>query len=335
LESAWYLTFLILGAVSQAQGAENLGQLKLSSEKVAVLGGRLMVSVPSSAISQAMQHGIMAAPESEFEQTRIVIDAGGQRMVLMAYELFTRTGADFETVAQNETAGFPVKVRTESWSGMGQLRAMAYFPLTPTKDRAANLVMGVFVAQPDGTVQSLIWYVNPEGAKAYDGALSLARSMAKTIASGKRNLEVRAGERELSGYSATKNVFIRVPAGYVATVQHGPDFIVHHIHKLTAFGSPGASVGIYLGWHPSNEHEGFQNRGTSVLFGKRVQWYEKTADEDGHKTTFAKALVPLGSGSMDAPSYADVFLEAGDASTIEELKSVAATLRLGDRTTLR
>jgi hypothetical protein len=38
---------------------------------------------------------------------------------------------------------------------------------------------------------------------------------------------------------------------------------------------------------------------------------------------------------MDAPSYADVFLEAGDASTIEELKSVAATLRIGDRTTLR
>ena len=52
---------------------------------------------------------------------------------------------------------------------------------------------------------------------------------------------------------------------------------------------------------------------------------------------FTNALVPLGpsllghaiSWSGDLPSYADVFLQAKDAAGIEELKKVAATLRIG------
>jgi len=43
----------------------------------------------------------MAAPEADSEQTRVLIDAGEQRMVLMVDELFARAATNFEGEAQN------------------------------------------------------------------------------------------------------------------------------------------------------------------------------------------------------------------------------------------
>ena len=281
----------------------------------------------------------MAAPETDNEQTRVLIDAGDQRMVLMVYELFARADADFEGEAQKETARFPVKVNLQKWPLSGGCRAIAYFPVVPTKDQQANLVMGVFVAGPDGTVQNLVWYVNPAGAVQFGGASKLAESMAKTIAPGARGLEMTTGVRELSVYSKTKSVFVTLPQGYVVTAQQGPDFIVHHVHKVMAFGDPEASLGVYIGDHPSANGEGFVKQGMSTLFGKTVSWYQKIAAVDGSTTFTARALVSLrpyvvgyaSPGVSYGPSYADVFATASDALTVEELKSIATTLRLGDR----
>lgn len=333
------LVFLLLTPLAEAGATDSLGQLTVPKTQIDVLAGRLKVSVPAGARLQPIQHGIMAAPEADNEQTRVLIDAGDQRMVLMVYELFARAAADFEGEAQKETARFPMKVNLQKWAISGPVRAIAYFPVVPTKDQEANLVMGVFVSGPDGSVQNLVWYVNPAGAIQFSAASSLAESIAKTIAPGARALEITAGVRELSIYSKTKSVFVTVPQEYVVTAQHGPDFIVHHIHKLIAFGDPEASLGVYLGDHPSSNDEGFLEQGMSTLFGKRVPWYQKVTNEDGSRMIMARAVVSVGPslfgyalpGMRDCPSYADVFVTASNASTIEELKSIATSLRLGDR----
>lgn len=333
------LVFLLVTPLKEAGAADGLGQLTVPKTQIDVLAGRLKISVPTGARLQPVQHGIMAAPEADNEQTRVLIDAGDQRMVLMVYELFARAVADFEGEAQKETAHFPMKVNLQKWMLSGPVRAIAYFPVVPTKDEEANLVMGVFVAGPDGSVQNLVWYVNPAGASQFSAASILAESIAKTIAPGARTLDIAPGARELSVYSKTKSVFVTVPQGYVVTAQHGPDFIVHHIHKVIAFGDPEASLGIYLGDHPSAKDEGFLEQGMSTLFGKRVPWSQKVTNEDGGKTILARAVVALGPslfgyalpGMSDGPSYADVFVTASDASTVEELKSIATSLRLGNR----
>jgi hypothetical protein len=334
VKQVWCLPFVLFAGCALAQPASNLGQLRIPTTQTSVLSGRLVVSIPATAVSRTMQNGIMSAPEADQEQTRVVIDAGKQRMVLMVYELFERAGADFNAEVKAEAGRLPLKVAVQNWPLSSSLRAAAYFPEVPTQDREANLVMGVFVAQPDGSVQNLMWYANPFGAKPSAGALLLAKSMAKTIAPGARTLTVAAGERELSNYSQAKSVFIRVPEGYAVTAQRGPDFIVHHIRKMTAFGSPGASMGVYLGDHPQNR-EG-DKKDMSLLFGKQVAWYQKTVKEGDASTITASALVSLRGLAPDspadyAPSYADVFLSAADAATLQELKSVAATLRIGDR----
>jgi len=322
------MVFLIVLATLRAQAANSLAEMKIPSTKTAVLAGRLSLSVPNQAKSGPMQHGIMAAAESDSEQTRIVIDAGQQRMVLMVYERFTRVGTDLEGPARKWIGRSPLNL--QKWPLTSALRAVAYFPVTPLKDHEANLVMAVFVAQRDGSVQHLVWYANPAAATQFDTALKLAKAMAKTIVPGNKGLNSSAGERELSPYSETQSIFVTVPQGYVVTAQYGPDFVVHHIHKLTFFGDSDATIGVYLGNHPAPADEGFAEKRTSVLLGKQVQWHRKTTNEDGGTVVRARALVPLG---PSYPSYADVFLEAGDPSTADELKSIAATLRFGARHT--
>jgi len=117
------------------------------------------------------------------------------------------------------------------------------------------------------------------GGGSVQHAATLAESMAGTIVSGTRALDSTSGVRELSANSKTKSVFVTVPEGYVVTAQRGPDFIVHHIHKVTVFGDEEATLGIYLGDHPSPNREGFSDQGMGNLFGKRVPWYQKVTDE--------------------------------------------------------
>jgi hypothetical protein len=108
--------------------------------------------------------------------------------------------------------------------------------------------------------------------------------------------------------------------------------MVHHVRKLVRLGETAESLGLYLGDHPSRDRQGFKEAGSAVLFGKQAQWYEKENTENGETVYFTSAIVPLGqptpSHDRDMPSFADVFLSAGDRAGTEELKKVAATLRI-------
>jgi len=196
--------------------------------------------------------------------------------------------------------------------------------------------MILYVAQADGTVQQVAFFINQSAAKEFNAATVLARSMAKTIAAGPQGLSSAAGDRELSAYSPGNAIFATVPEGYVATLQQGPDFTVHHLRKLVPFGETAESLGLYLGYYPSSNREGFKEAGNSVFFGKQAQWYEKESTENGATAYFTSAIVPVSGPNTQAtprensmPLLADVFLFAGTHAGIEELKKVAATLRIG------
>jgi hypothetical protein len=326
------LVLVVLFSMFHTASAQ-LGQLKLSAKTTDLLNGRLTVRVPAQGQPHAIERSIMAAPDAVSETTRIVIDSGGQRMVLMAYELFARTDQGFEQAVQKTSAKLPVKGRIEEYPLPSRLRGIAYFPVTPTHNEEANLVMGIYVAQADGTVQYVAFYVNRSAAKDFNAATVLAGSMAKTIAAGPRRLNTSAGEREFSAYSPKNVIFATVPDGYVVTTQDGPDFMVHHVRKMVRLGETAESLGLYVGDHPSSNREGFKDTGSAVLFGKQAKWYEKEDTQNGETVYFTSAIVLLGEpkpqGERDMPSFADVFLSAGNRAGIEELKKIAATLRIG------
>jgi hypothetical protein len=183
----------------------------------------------------------------------------------------------------------------------------------------------------------------PSGSHGPRGALALARAMAKTIAGGTRTLDLVKGERRLCTYSQTKSVFVTLPAGYLLSEQQGIDFTVQHVRKMALLGDGGATSGVsptlsvYLGDHPSGGDSGSKANGTAVVFGQKIDLSQQSSEQGGRKMIAARSLVKLGSdlqgpGSQtrQGPSYVDVFMNASNEAEIEELKSIAATLRIGD-----
>ena len=215
----------------------------------------------------------MAAPASEAEETRAVVDAGPQRMVIMAYELFRVASDDVERRISEQFKRNGEKIRLRPWELPSGLKAYAFFPESATRDEVANLVMGVYLIRSDQTIQQVAIYVNPEGAQASAKASILARAICATLAEGKRSLNQASGERELMAVSPQKSMLVTVPNGYVTTRQDGPDFSVYHIRKLVMFGEEAMSIGVYLGDYPSGQ-TGYTRRETGRLFEREIEWSE-------------------------------------------------------------
>jgi hypothetical protein len=313
--------------VTCAGAADRLSDLKLSAKSTDLLQGRLTVRLPEEAHSTPAQHGIMAAPEAGAEITRIEIEAGAQKMVLLAEELFARTGQEFEKDVKEKAATLPTKVEVEPWPLPSPLRAYACMALGPEIDKEADLVMGLYVAQGDGTVEELAFFINQEAATNFAAATELAKSIARTIAPGTTKLNTSAGERKLSAYEG--DLLVTVPEGFVLTEQEGPDFFVYHLRKITSFSESPAAIGIYLGDHPPRNDENMKANGSVTLLGQRVQWFEQEVDVEGERGLYDRALIKVGSwpSGQDHPGYVDVFLQARNGSGINELKKIAGTLK--------
>ena len=94
--------------------AGELGKATLSNKPIEVLGGRLMVRMPLGGKTVARSFDIMSAPESEEHETRVVFDAGQERLVLMAHENFAFAGDDFEKDVREWVAKWSGKYRIET-----------------------------------------------------------------------------------------------------------------------------------------------------------------------------------------------------------------------------
>jgi hypothetical protein len=207
-------------------------------------------------------------------------------------------------------------------------QGLCALPQSPTQKEEANLVVGLYLIRSDGTIQELGVYVNPEGAQQFSKVSKLADAICATITEGKRSMNTARGDRELSALSKEKVALITVTDGYVVTLQPGPDFTVYHIRKLVKFGEPSMSIGVYFGDHISR-HQGYSRKEGGRLFEKNVDCYENITQQYGESSIDDDALVSLDPGA--AHSFADVFLRAGDAAGMQELKKIAATLRYGER----
>lgn len=349
------LAMLVLLSGFSLQGTESLGQLKPGASAADLLGGRLTVRLPPGAKVEPLTPYIMSAPAAEAEETRVELDAGSQRMVIMTYELFCLASEGIEQRISEEFIQEHFKATLRPLALPPPLKAYVYFPQSPTQNEEANFVMGVYLIRSDSTMQQIAVHVNPEGARESAQASGLAVAICATLREGKRPMNTKAGDRELGAYSKEKAALITVPDGYVVTLQSGPDFVVYHVRKLVKFEESPMSIGVYFGDFPSRR-DGYSRKENVNLFGKNVDWYEKVTKTAGGPFIDDDALVSLrpedsASAQQPAqggpppippapsrlslppsgpPSFADVFLRAGDVAGMEELKKVAATLRLGE-----
>jgi hypothetical protein len=329
------ILFLALIFAMPADAGE-LAKLKPGSKTTSLLAGRLTVKVPDSAKVIARRASIMAAEEATEEETRIVIDAGKERLVIMTWELFSLKGSDFskragkylkESLPEAERAKANIEhiamAKTDP-----DVYALA--PVSHDLKREAIMVLSAVIGHPDGTVQFMAFYLNPKGATDIPGVTKLARSILGTLGSGKRRLGLAAGSRKLSAFE--KSLEVQVPKNVAHAVQQGPDFLVHRLSPVAALNDARGSLGIYIGGHPSYQYKQRENRSMgkwkaqvtkkkSKLLGSEIEWHRW--DKDGWHTAEAILALP---GAKNLLLH--IFAGGPKASQVDEMIKIAATLKM-------
>jgi hypothetical protein len=321
---------ILLGALLAAPAAAHAGglaSLKAIPNAIDLLAGRLTIRMPAAARLEARRASIMAAPNAAQDESRVVLDAGGERMVVMAYELFALAGPKFEAALKKEGLGPKGPPLTVEKVALKGLSAYGLVPSTIKVQGDAALVLAAYVVSADSTVQLLSFYINPLAAKDAKGGQGLARRVLATLAPGTRKLQSTAGTRRLAGRAGVLEA--KVPDGYLATLQAGPDFEVHHLRKLVPFGEVGPAVGVYLGGHPNFQHKQMGGK-TKVterkgkLLGRAVTWHEWAVEEAGTPKRFMVEAIVEATGNLRA----HVFYGAGKAAELTQLAAIAESLKL-------
>jgi hypothetical protein len=278
---------------------------------IQLLDGRLAVVMPAGAAVQPIPPSLMGAPASTEAETRVLFDAGQERLVIMVNELFQYSSADFQAEVEALVA------RWELPAG-SRVRTMRLTPAEPTgieivpvarmpleRERQAVPVMDAFVRQADSSVQQLSYYVSPNAADDAEGCGMLAFEILRRLTAGARPLAAHVGVRELAGLAGVPALTVTVPPGWVVTTRRGLSFVVHTLHRMTPLGANAAVITVYLGGRPSPLHRQVPaasvTRRPGTLLGRPAEWYLIGADDDPTLLR-REALVDLGKDQLHVSS---------------------------------
>lgn len=317
---------------------------------LSLLSDRLGLRMPKGARIEARPHSIMAADQPNEQETRVMLDAGDERLVIMTYETFERIpqGKDPDAAVRAAVAsefGSPAPAVSKLPVADSALQVWLAAPASVDRNREAILVLAAYVLHADGFVQTLSFYVNPAAAKGagcagqiraanvtipdgpgeLSGCSGLAHAITHTLTAGKRRLDVGAGERKLQGQYNDDTLIANVPAGTNVTTQKGPDFTVHFVRLPVELGAPPASLGIYIGGHPSFQYKQVdaQVKPTSKpgkAFGKAVSWQVWPV---GPTRAMAEVMVPH---PKSKGLTLHLFASGADEKALSPLLDIAATL---------
>jgi hypothetical protein len=302
--------------------AGELGKAKFSEKPMEVLGGRLTVRMPQGAKVQARIFDLMSAPESDEHETRVMLDAGQERLALIVHEHFAFAGVNFEKDVREWVAKWRGKYRIDPVQPpTNGLKAVAVIPLNlPDHGRSddATFIEGIYVKSGDQTIQSLDVYVNAAAEKDLEGCKAVARRILLSVAPGKKRLRLAAGERRLA-FSKDLEIAITVPKDTAVTRQVGPDFLVQRLIVLGRLGADAGRMGIYLGAHP--DFQAGASRGQGTIFGRSVRWQSLPHGEG--LQALCKPPIP-----DDLPLMAHVWLQAPNDDQLGALKQAAESMKL-------
>ena len=260
---------------------------------LSLLDGRLIADFPRSAkIVSRSPEGIMGAPRSQATETRVIVDRGAERLVVLCEELMRTAGADFEQqVRAGASAGKDpygtLKVLPRSRPDVIRLT-----PATLDPNGEAILLERVLFTNRDGTIQKLQFFVNPAGFKNADHWRQVVDTIRESLRAGTRQLERSKRTARLAGAGLS----IDVPSQHVLSLRRAADFQLYDLEQITPYGAAVGDMMIYVGDHP----EKVQPRSTTVagtLFGKNVTWsQDKSGEKDGRFFQEVLVSIPGGNG---------------------------------------
>jgi hypothetical protein len=315
-----------------------------------LLGGRLRVRAPAGAkVPPPLPDG----PPAE-EESRIVAEHSRGRestklgLAIVARETFQLDPDLYEAEADAPAkpgsldveapkflkATFPTEEPLEVKPveiGPTKMRAYVARPARPNappgKDTA--LVLALLVAQDDGALESVGFYVRGEAVRNATGSdlvgcTRLAERIGSSLVPGPRKLERAAGKRHVADVSSEEEVEVTVPDDYVVV----PSSAGARIVKLRPLSLYAGSINVSIG--PAKETrtpEGADEKVAGQLFGRSIEWRGKTTPKGG----FFFAAEPL--EVKDKNLTAEILVKATrQAKALDEMRGVAETLALAKRT---
>lgn len=293
----------------------------LAARPTSLLGDRLRVRLPEGMVIAPRRPSLMAAENASENETRGIFDRGKTRFVMMAHELYEVAGSDLRADVAADLARSGQRGELESLLLPSPLVGCGFTPAPISAEQQANMVYAAWTASWDKAVQFIAFYTNPDGAVDPQVAArwsALGREIVGTLERGTRALMIAAGERVLGA------LIIRLPAGWAMSTTRGPDFVVHSLRLLVPFGIPGTSCNVYVGHHPSLQHEqqnaeATPTRSPGTMFGASVEWL--TWSVRGRRTTEVLTNHPTSKEAVH------VFCSTRDETDLDELRRIASTLR--------
>lgn len=328
-----------------------------------LLSGRLRVRPPVGAKTPA------ALPDGSpvFEESRIVVEPGAKKdtgnvsLAIVARELFQLDPDLYEPEADAPTkpatldieapkflkATFPSEqplevVPVELGAGPTKLRAYAARPphpnAPPGKDTA--LVLALLVAQEDGTLQSVGFYVRGDGVRNATGddlvgCTRLAERVASTLTAGPRKLERVAGRRKVADLPPEGELALSVPADYVAIPTSSAASTGARLYKLRPLSLYAGSISVAVAEGGEQKMpEGVDATVAGKLLGRPIEWRGKSTPKGG----FFFASQPLDPppapdhAASEKQKTAEVLVKATrQAKALDEMRGVAETLAIVKR----
>ncbi len=265
-------------ACTAAEDCAGLGEPTTKSD---LLHGRLSILVPNGAAGVANRpNNIMGPSEDESDRSVVSVTRNGANLRVVSSELFARRGELADTRLVAAAAQFigltADEVAPSDITPDASLKWVAIEPRAPHRISSATTVFAALVEDADGflTFVGISLDLADQPSTACPG---LIRAMAASITPGTRRLESEAGWRRVDRFE------IRVPSGWLARRQRGPDFAVWYLFKAPVLGESSSSIGIYDGFAPSFHPQGKPIVSGKIL-GRKAPWYPRASGDPAMDT---------------------------------------------------
>jgi hypothetical protein len=341
---------LVLGNAKSAK----CGKLTKGTEAddTNLLAGRLRVRAPAGwKVPPPLPDG--PSPE---EEARIVVEGDKLSLAIVARETFQLDPDLYEAEPDSPvkpgtldveapkflkatffggattTDDRPEVVPVEVGAGPAKLRAYAARPRRPNAPPGQDtaLVLALLVAQEDGPLQSVAFYVRGETVRNATGAdlvgcMRLAERIASTLEPGPRKLERAAGVRKVADVSTDDVLTVTVPKDWVA-IQAGAGVRLVKLRPLSQYAG---SISILVGQADEEKEkkalEGADATAAGKLLGRPIEWRGRTTPKGG----FLYAAEPI---DGDKSKTAEVLIKATrQQKALDEMRQVAETLAVVKR----
>lgn len=305
---------------------EKIGLLPLTAKAVPVLRGRLSVRLPEEAQPVAADEIGASADEGPLtKQTRHRLQLVSQKVLLLEVELFAREGPDFISGVREEIAkwgqrapSFDVELVSNP-----QLSVVRVIPSEPLglglQDGIDDLsLVGVlFVANVDGTVQTMAMHANAAALADRPGLVALLARMGGTVRPGRR-VATTGGTRTFTLFRHGPEVRIDAPDGVASIEQGTAEQETYTFYLLRPLGGVGGSARVVVGGRPEPIPPRGGRRVNGTLMGAATSWLSTTTDDGA---TSLRAVQLTGEQPVE------VVVTATDRAPLDALREMMGSLR--------